>query len=396
MNKIIAIIVVLLIAQKTYSFDRFFLIKAVPLKDIYVNGDCNTKAIPAFLMQLNNDSLIIIDTLSSNYANVLDIQANYNKGVFAIVKDSIESNNIYDSRRFDLILKRKDVIITPFGQSDISSISRVININNTSYLSIITHDDSMKSINLSTLKDTIIKYDGTGEYQLSGSAYGVYTANRKCRCGIEESIKWVPDSLRSSLTFHIIDQYQIVIELDKKTEPDHTIFTVYNKLNKRWVHFSVLGKSSTINAFGTWLVGNIYYSDKEMGGHVDSPGREIRDSIWNNDWYSPTERYQYPDYPDYKCRWGAGYTAEDRFRDMQIYSPGIMYLFNTQTGDYLEIITEQGDSQILLVEDEQIYYRVNNEIYVANIVEGNQVGKPKLLVKDRNVVDIHWAFTIKE
>ena len=48
--------------------------------------------------------------------------------------------------------------------------------------------------------------------------------------------------------------------------------------------------------------------------------------------------------------------------------------------------------QILLVDINRVYYRVNDEIFVRSIINNEHLGPPELLVKDRIVVDIHWAF----
>ena len=89
------------------------------------------------------------------------------------------------------------------------------------------------------------------------------------------------------------------------------------------------------------------------------------------------------------------YSFDDWSSNYGIYRPGILYLFNTYTEKYIEWHTGgQGDSEILLVQDETVYYRVFDKIYKANIVDGERLGQPELLVKDSQVVPyIHWAFT---
>ena len=87
-----------------------------------------------------------------------------------------------------------------------------------------------------------------------------------------------------------------------------------------------------------------------------------------------------------------GYTADDRFRDLQIYSSGVLFLFNTSTGIFLTINTCHGDSQILLVKDDEVYYRVNDSIYVRRIINGLYLSNEELVVRSPMVVDVHWAF----
>jgi hypothetical protein len=79
------------------------------------------------------------------------------------------------------------------------------------------------------------------------------------------------------------------------------------------------------------------------------------------------------------------------------YYPGILFLYNVETKKYIEWKTlengrPQGDSEVLLVQDETVYYRINDKIYKAPIENGNKLGNSKLLVQDDRVRDIHWAF----
>jgi hypothetical protein len=61
------------------------------------------------------------------------------------------------------------------------------------------------------------------------------------------------------------------------------------------------------------------------------------------------------------------------------------------------LVAGQGDSEILLVQDETVYYRVFDAIYKAAIIDGKSLGEPELLVKDGQIVpQIHWAFLKKE
>lgn len=78
----------------------------------------------------------------------------------------------------------------------------------------------------------------------------------------------------------------------------------------------------------------------------------------------------------------------------RIYQPGILFLLNTETEEYIEWETGQGDSEILLVENDVITYRVYDKIYQRTIKE-KQLGVPNLIVKHEYVQDIHWAWTVK-
>ncbi len=57
--------------------------------------------------------------------------------------------------------------------------------------------------------------------------------------------------------------------------------------------------------------------------------------------------------------------------------------------------TGHGDSEVLLVQDDIVYYRVNDKIFKAPIIKGETLGEAKLLIQDERVPDIHWAFISK-
>jgi hypothetical protein len=71
--------------------------------------------------------------------------------------------------------------------------------------------------------------------------------------------------------------------------------------------------------------------------------------------------------------------------------PGILYLYDSDTGKLRNISTHQGDSEILLVEDLTVYYRVSDRIYSASITETG-FGPAKLMGQDESLRDAHWAF----
>jgi len=55
------------------------------------------------------------------------------------------------------------------------------------------------------------------------------------------------------------------------------------------------------------------------------------------------------------------------------------------------IRTNQGDREILLVEDGIAYYRVSDRIYSAPIGDA-EIGQPTLVAKDELIRDVHSAF----
>jgi hypothetical protein len=158
----------------------------------------------------------------------------------------------------------------------------------------------------------------------------------------------------------------------KEEDYGHFYTALYNKQKNSWSDVELKGNAPTIMAYGHWLAGSVQddvdYDAKYFPRKL-SPGKAVRDSVY----------------------------MECPFEEWGVYRPGILYLFNTDTEKYIEWNTGQGDSEILLVQDEVVYYRVFDEIYKASIEKGEKLGKSELLVKDNQVVPyIHWAFLRQE
>jgi hypothetical protein len=150
--------------------------------------------------------------------------------------------------------------------------------------------------------------------------------------------------------------------------------TLYNKRRNTWSDIELKGCSPTIMTYGSWLAGAV--QDKRGWGNENfspqeefSPGKAARDSVFM------------------EC------SFDEQASNSGFYRPGLLYLFNTETEKYIEWDTKQGDSEILLVQDEVAYYRVFDAIYQVAIIKGEKLGTPELLVKDKHMVpSIHWAF----
>ena len=74
----------------------------------------------------------------------------------------------------------------------------------------------------------------------------------------------------------------------------------------------------------------------------------------------------------------------------QVYS-GKLTLYDVETERVYSIETNQGNSEILLLESKTVYYRINDHLYSAEIGEDG-LGAPRLLATDAVINDVHWAF----
>jgi hypothetical protein len=77
-------------------------------------------------------------------------------------------------------------------------------------------------------------------------------------------------------------------------------------------------------------------------------------------------------------------------RDSFIYS-GRLHLYDIETEKFYSISTNQGDSEVLLVESNVVYYRAAGQLFSAPITDRG-IGRSQLLAEDDAILDAHWAF----
>lgn len=154
-----------------------------------------------------------------------------------------------------------------------------------------------------------------------------------------------------------------------KNELGSAQLIIYDKNEQGWSDVFIPGDIVHSRGFAEWIVGYVI-NDYIEGNKL--PGAEKW--TYRESGLSPKERWNY--YPDEKYA----------------YAPGILYFYNAYTKEYLELETNQADSEVILIQDDTVIYRVYDELYLAEIIKGKKLGKPKLLLKDDRVPDIHWAF----
>lgn len=82
-----------------------------------------------------------------------------------------------------------------------------------------------------------------------------------------------------------------------------------------------------------------------------------------------------------------GPSIEERFKDLPYVIPGKLDLYDVATEKMYSIVTNQGDSEILLVDNGTVYYRVSDRLYSAAI--GKDGLEPaKLLAKSESIRDM--------
>jgi hypothetical protein len=79
------------------------------------------------------------------------------------------------------------------------------------------------------------------------------------------------------------------------------------------------------------------------------------------------------------------------FAESYAVFPGCLYLYNVATDRVYSIATNQGDSEVLLVENGVVYYRASGRLYSAAVTETG-LGPSRRLATSDVIRNAHWAF----
>jgi hypothetical protein len=159
---------------------------------------------------------------------------------------------------------------------------------------------------------------------------------------------------------------------------------IYDKKKGMWRNRSLGNGGAAVRAFGSWVVTaheelkrpvvNGRLSEAHPQSERESPGSAFRRNLVNS---------QSSD----KVR----VTIDSRFQESPFYFPGELTLYNVDSQQEYTIKTDQGDTEILLIEGNAVYYRVNDTLYKAQIGQ-TKIENPQLIIRDDMVQLAHWAF----
>lgn len=372
----------------------------------------------AWLLKYVPDSLKVIEVkqLSSNRQFLNFIKHYHTSEKILLLKDDWYSGI---NKYLTIISTRNQVtdttiVLENFDYTYIDS--KVVKIKDDNFLCLhlVNHQKSPKrifiGINLKNYEQKELQADAFANSYVIGSTggaiqsednFGVYTSKNKGELRIPKTSKeedrpsfeitlpeesWNQDG---GMKLILLNTNDLFVFKNKESRPSskevgNAELLIYHKNKNEWNTLKIKGNRSNVRSFGSMIAGVVQSYDvlveKDSKGQQKvtkfkriSPGKEAR----RNEGTS------------------TGAPVDERFFVASIYSPGVLYLYNAISKDYLEWNTGQGDSEILLVENNQVYYRVYDEIYKAQIMNGKKLGKAQLLIKNEIVPDIHWAFLVR-
>ena len=160
------------------------------------------------------------------------------------------------------------------------------------------------------------------------------------------------------------------------------IFQIYDKKFKSWQNVN-LNAGPSIRGFGPWIATASFIRKRPIGvapneadlrAEPESPGATFRKRILNP-----------------KAREQDQASLDSMFQEVPSQFTGDLHLYNIRSGQNFVIRTGQGDSEILLVDGNTVYYRVNDTLYRASLGNSGVENPVKILTGD-SVQLAHWAF----
>jgi hypothetical protein len=250
-------------------------------------------------------------------------------------------------------------------------------------------------------EEKYIAAGGTSGLAGTGSVEGFYL-----RIGTRGKLRRGPPERQDEVTF----DYEIPAKLREGLPEDPLAKIIVN--DARVMDVGVTDRSATIiprilafrKSDKTWHVVPIRADDFELrafGRFVVAPEAEMKEAI--------SKQYQlHSGYIDVNqavrenersagaAEWrtkesSTGPSMTEAFENAPVVYPGRLHIYNIDTEKLLTITTNQGDSEILLIEDSTVYYRVSNRLYTAPITDSG-IGAATLVATDEAIRDAHWAF----
>ena len=167
----------------------------------------------------------------------------------------------------------------------------------------------------------------------------------------------------------------------------------YNKQSEKWHTIKVPGDAPSVRGFGPFVAVMVAESTKDP---MPSPlaNRKVVTGIeLQNEELRKLKRFKPSPGMELASEEerDTGVAARTRFQDAEIYAPGKLIVYDTRTGKQALIETKHGDSEILFVSENSVIYRVDQAIYLAKY-DGTSISEARVLIKDKAIADVHWAF----
>jgi len=176
----------------------------------------------------------------------------------------------------------------------------------------------------------------------------------------------------------------VVLDCYRQPSPGAEIhdFQIYDRKLGTWQSLN-LDAGPSVRGFGPWIATGSFVRKRDIALAIhqadikhepESPGAESRKVILNP-----------------KARERDQFSLDRLFQEVPWQFTGDLRLYNIRSKQSYRIRTDQGDSEVLLVDGNTVYYRVNDTLYKAIIGQPPELNGTRLL-SSPDVQLAHWAF----
>jgi hypothetical protein len=353
----------------------------------------------SYLFRYNNHSLDTVAVLSTDSTQLKFIKAYHDQRKVVILKDGYIYNNNYILQVIPMDNPIENIKTLNMGDGNNLFEKNLVKYNDSLYY-IFENAGEYWGININSLKkrvfdspeiltNAVIKGDLGGLMEINTYDYILLDHNVKgdsvfvSISGEKYYFKLrIPDCLISTdKKYYAImintDNYLVIwnksSEYNQSKSLGSSNVIIYDRVGQQWHKLKLKGNNVHMLNFNNWLGGWITESyDDKNGLSWESPGENVRKKENNS----------------------LGSTFDERASISSVYMPGILYLYNLETKQYIEWETGQGDSEILILQNKMVYYRVNDKIFKRPIYCGKELslGDPELIIQNEIIMDVHWAF----
>lgn len=144
------------------------------------------------------------------------------------------------------------------------------------------------------------------------------------------------------------------------------------------------GQGPNIRGFGTFLAWSeaIYGEGQQMNAKTDTKVTQPRaQHAGAEEWRKTDSKF--------------GMSTEFALNHSSTIHPGTLRIFDVKTQHRFAIQTRQSDSEVLLIEDNVVYYRSSDRLFRAEI-RGDQLTVGRQIAQSELIRDAHWAFITRK
>ena len=171
----------------------------------------------------------------------------------------------------------------------------------------------------------------------------------------------------------LINNDQIRLTFYREGKDGRAFYDLYNKEQDQYYQYPYDKSNLNVRKCGDWIAGPTRIEYEKYSYQGPQPGQDH----WN---FNPNKySLSIAEYIDRKLKTMilSGYLSI-----RNIYNPSI----------FIEWDTKQGDSEILSIYKDVVYYRKHDEIWYVSIIQNRRLGAHEMLFKDESVPGIHFMF----